>query len=104
MINNIVDAEPIGSNKPFDILIIATCTGNIVLKLASVNTDVLVLMAEKAHLRSLLSLVIAISANDGRMNIPAHRTFFQTKYVYFVLFGQGNLINKKNFQLQELMK
>ena len=51
-IHTIVQAEPIGPRKLFDILLIAPCTGNTLAKLAHGIADGPVTMAAKSHLRN----------------------------------------------------
>jgi dipicolinate synthase subunit B len=48
LIKTVVEAEPIGPGKLFDILIAAPCTGNTLAKLANGITDTTALMAIKA--------------------------------------------------------
>ena len=48
----IEQAEVIGPNDPFDVMVIAPCTGNTLAKLCNGITDSPVLMAAKAHLRN----------------------------------------------------
>ena len=62
--STIQQAEAVGPNKLFDVLIIAPCTGNTIAKLANGITDTPVLMAAKAHLRNNRPLIISISTND----------------------------------------
>lgn len=97
VIIDIVDAEPIGPQKLFDIMIIAPCTGNSLAKIANAINDTAVLMAAKAHLRNLKPLVLAISTNDGlSMNARNIGTLVNNKNVFFVPFGQDNPIQKPN--------
>ena len=65
IISTIVDAEPLGPSKLFDVLVIAPCTGNTTSKLANAMTESPVLMAAKAQMRNQRPLVLAISTNDG---------------------------------------
>ena len=48
----IAEAEHIGPQKLFDVLLVAPCTGNTLAKLANGITDTDVTMAAKAHLRN----------------------------------------------------
>lgn len=85
----IEEAEPIGPNDRFDLLLIAPCTGNTLAKLANGITDTPVLMAAKAHLRNQKPLVIFLSTNDALgMNFKNIGLLFHTKHVYFVPFTQ----------------
>jgi len=95
VIKTIEDAEPIGPQKMFDLLIIAPCTGNTMAKLAAGIIDTPVTMAAKSHLRNAYPLVIAPSTNDGlagaAKNIGALLNY---KNVYFVPFGQDDTEKK----------
>ncbi|MCQ1527940.1 dipicolinate synthase subunit B [Lutispora saccharofermentans] len=91
------DAEPIGPNSILDILVIAPCTGNTIAKLANAITDTPLLMAAKAHLRGMKPVVIGISTNDGLgMNAKNLGILLNTKYYYFVPFGQDSPYVKCN--------
>jgi len=96
-ITTIVDAEPIGPQKLFDILVIAPCSGNTLAKLANAITDTPVLMAAKAHLRNGRPVVVAVSTNDGLgMNARNIGTLLATKNIFMVPFGQDNAQVKAN--------
>ncbi len=104
-IKTIVDAEPIGPNKLFDILVVAPCTGNTLAKLANGITDTPALMAIKAHLRNQFPVVIAISTNDGLgLNAKNIATLLNTKNIYLVPFGQDNPSAKPNSLVAHLDK
>lgn len=93
----IQDAEPIGPTGYLDLLVILPCTGNTAAKLAGGITDTPVLMAAKAHLRNSKPLVISISTNDGlSMNMKNIGLLLNTKYIFFVPFGQDNWQKKPN--------
>ncbi|HHT64424.1 MAG: dipicolinate synthase subunit B [Bacillota bacterium] len=97
IISTIVEAEPVGPEKLFDVLVIAPCTGNTIAKLAHGITDTPVLMAAKATLRNGKPVVVAISTNDGlgfgALNIAM---LLNTKNIYLVPFGQDNPMTKNN--------
>ncbi|MHB9094457.1 MAG: dipicolinate synthase subunit B [Eubacteriales bacterium] len=97
IIKTIVEAEPIGPNKLFDIVVVAPCTGNTLAKLANGITDSPVLMAVKAHLRNRRPVVLAISTNDG-LGINARNIglLINMKNIYMVPFGQDNPTVKAN--------
>lgn len=104
-IKTIVDAEPIGPNKLFDVLVVAPCTGNTLAKLANGITDTPALMAIKAHLRNQRPVVIAVSTNDGLgLNAKNIATLLNTKNIYLVPFGQDNPIEKPNSLVAQLDK
>lgn len=95
IITSIVEAEQIGPNNPFDILVIAPCTGNTMAKLVNGITDSPVLMAAKAHLRNLKPVVIAISTNDGLgFNAANIGIMLNTKNIFLVPFGQDSPLAK----------
>lgn len=95
-ITSIVEAEPIGPKKMFDILAVCPCTGNTLAKLANGITDSTVTMAVKAHLRNNRPVVLAIATNDAlggsARNIGA---LLNTKNIFFVPFGQDDPIKKE---------
>ena len=97
VINSIVDAEPIGPKKMFDILAVAPCTSNTAAKLALGITDSPVTMAVKSHIRNARPVVIAMSTNDAlggaEKNIGVLRTL---KNYYFVPVYQDDPIKKPN--------
>lgn len=86
---SMVDVEPIGPQKLFDLIIVAPCTGNTLAKLALGITDTCVALACKAQLRNNRPVVIALSTNDGLgSNARNLGTLLNKKNVYFVPFGQ----------------
>jgi len=94
---SIVEVEPIGPQKLFDVVVVAPCTGNTVAKLANGITDGPVLMAAKAQLRNRRPVVIAISTNDGLgLNARNIGTLLNTRNVYLVPFGQDSPQHKPN--------
>ncbi|GAV23100.1 dipicolinate synthase subunit B [Carboxydothermus pertinax] len=102
-IKTITEAEPVGPQKLFDVLVIAPCTGNTMAKLANGITDSSVLMAAKAHLRNQRPLILAISTNDALgLNAKNLGVLLNTKNVYFVPFGQDNPKDKPNSLISNL--
>lgn len=72
-------------------------TGNTLAKLAGAITDTPVLMAAKANIRNGKPLVIGISTNDGLgLNAKNLAVLLNTKYCYFIPFGQDNPTTKRN--------
>ena len=103
VIKSIVEAEPIGPQKLFDVMIIAPCTGNTLAKLANGITDTPALMAAKAHLRNLRPVILAISTNDGLgINAKNLGLVLNMKNIYFVPFGQDNPLEKANSLMAHL--
>jgi dipicolinate synthase subunit B len=105
LIKTIVDAEPIGPGKLFDILVVAPCTGNTLAKLANGITDTPALMAIKAHLRNDRPVVIAVSTNDGLgFNAKNIAVLLNTKNVFMVPFGQDKPVAKPNSLVAKMDK
>lgn len=97
VIHTIVDAEPIGPKKMFDILIVAPCTGNTISRLACDIIDTPVTMAVKSHLRNLRPVVIGISTNNALSgNAENIGRLLNRKHYYFVPVRQDNPITKPN--------
>ena len=93
----IKDAEPIGPKSFLDVLIIAPCTGNTLSKLANGITDTPVLMAAKAHLRTLKPLVLCLASNDALgMSFKNIGLITNCSNVYMVPFGQDDYVKKPN--------
>lgn len=90
-IDSMVDAEPTGQKKTFDVFLIAPCTGNSLARFANAFTDSPVLMAAKGTLRNERPVVLAISSNDVLSgNAPNLAAVLLRKNVYLVPFGQDN--------------
>lgn len=88
-IDSIVDAEPIGPKKMFDIMVVAPCTGNTLAKLAHSVTDTSVTMAVKSHLRQEKPVVLAVSTNDALSGSAANLgTLLNRKHYFFVPMRQ----------------
>ena len=96
-IHTIVQAEPIGPKKLFDILVIAPCTGNTLSKLAHGIADGPVTMAAKSHLRNGRPVLVAVSTNDA-LGTAAENIgkLMARKQYFFVPFRQDDPINKPN--------
>lgn len=103
IIHTIVDAEPIGPKKMFDIMLIAPCTGNTLAKLNYGITDTAVTMAAKAHIRNGRPLAIAISTNDALgaagQNIGA---MLNKRNVYFVPMRMDDYDKKPRSMVADL--
>lgn len=97
VISSIPDAERIGPNKLFDIMLIAPCTGNTLAKIANSIVDTTVTMAAKSHRRNLKPLVLSIATNDGLGNSACNiGKVINQKNIYLVPFGQDDHKNKPN--------
>lgn len=97
VMTTITEAERVGPEKLFDVLVIAPCTGNTLAKLANGITDTAVTMAAKAHLRNGRPLCIGFSTNDGlSATLQNIGVLMVRKGVYFVPFHQDDHISKPN--------
>lgn len=101
-IHTIVQAEPIGPKKLFDILVIAPCTGNTLAKLAHGIADGPVTMAAKSHLRNGRPVLIAVSTNDA-LGAAAENIgkLMARKHYYFVPFRQDDPQKKPRSMVAE---
>ncbi|MCL2598714.1 MAG: dipicolinate synthase subunit B [Firmicutes bacterium] len=103
IIDTIVDAEPIGPNKPFDIMLVAPCTGNTLAKMAHGIVDTPVLMAVKAHTRNDLPVVLAVATNDALSHAGQNLgKLLDTRYHYFVPMGQDDPKQKPRSMVADL--
>lgn len=97
VIHTIPEAEPIGPQKLFDVLVISPCTGNTLAKLASGVTDTAVPLAAKAHLRNARPLVIGVSTNDALAAASKNiGLLMNCKNVYFIPMSQDDPVKKPN--------
>lgn len=104
-IKTIVDAEPIGTSKGFDLMLVAPCTGNTLAKIAYGITDTPVTMAVKAHLRNNRPVVLSVSSNDALgANAKNIGMLLNTKNIYFVPFGQDAPTKKTNSLIADTTK
>lgn len=105
IITSVVDAEPIGPKKLYDILLVAPCTGNTIAKLANGITDTSVTLACKAHLRNQRPLVIFLSTNDAlSINAKNVGLLLNMKNIFFVPFSQDDPIKKSNSLISDEAK
>ena len=96
-VSSIVEAEHVGPEKLFDLLIVAPCAGNTLAKLANGITDTAVLMATKAHLRNQRPVLLAIATNDGLgLNAKNIGILLATRHIFLVPFGQDDPHEKPN--------
>lgn len=96
-ITSIAEAEPLGTSRPLDVMLVAPCTGNTLAKIAHGITDTPVTMAVKAHLRGNRPVVLAIASNDSlAANARNIGRLLNTKNIYFVPFGQDAPSQKPN--------
>lgn len=89
IIDTIVDAEPVGPKRMFDIMLIAPCSGNTLAKLANGIVDSAVTLAAKSHLRNARPLLIGVSTNDALAGAGKNiGTLLNYKNYYFIPMGQ----------------
>lgn len=94
---NMIEIEPIWTQKLLDILLVAPCTGNTLAKLANGITDGSVLFSIKAQLRNQRPVVLGITTNDGlSMNAKNIGLLLNVKNLYMIPFGQDNPTGKPN--------
>lgn len=104
-ITTIVDAEPIGPKKLFDLVIVAPCTGNTLAKLANGITDTPVLMACKSLLRNSRPVLLAVSTNDALGNNAKNiGVLINTKNIFLVPFTQDSPSTKQNSMVANMEK
>ncbi|HBL40104.1 MAG TPA: dipicolinate synthase subunit B [Ruminococcaceae bacterium] len=95
IIHTIVQAEPIGPKKMFDLLLVEPCTGNTLGKLANGITDTAVTMACKSHLRTARPLLLAVSTNDALSgSAKSIGALMSRSSVFFVPMRQDNSAEK----------
>ncbi|MCU9612053.1 dipicolinate synthase subunit B [Caldibacillus lycopersici] len=103
VIDNIVDAEPLGPQNPLDCMVIAPLTGNSMSKMANALTDSPVLMAAKATMRNHRPVVLGISTNDALgLNGVNLMRLIAAKDIYFIPFGQDDPINKPKSMVSDM--
>lgn len=104
-IKTIDQAERIGPEKMFDLLIIAPCTGNTLSKLSLGIIDATVPMAAKAHLRNSRPLLLAIASNDAlSVGLRHIGSLTLRKNIFFVPFGQDDPFQKPTSLIADFSK
>ncbi|WP_068672352.1 dipicolinate synthase subunit B [Oceanobacillus sp. Castelsardo] len=97
VITSMPDAEPLGPDKPLDCMVIAPLTGNSMAKFANGITDNPVLMAAKSTIRNQNPVVLSVTTNDALgLNGVNLMRLLNSKYIFFVPFGQDNPMKKPN--------
>jgi dipicolinate synthase subunit B len=105
ILETLVEVEPIGPKKLFDLVIIAPCTGNTLAKLALGITDTPVVMAAKSHLRNSRPVLIAISTNDAlAANAKNLGLLLNTRNIYFVPYRQDDFTGKSTSIVADMNK
>ena len=94
-IKTLQQAERVGPEKMFDVMLIYPCTGNTAAKLANGINDDASTMAVKSHLRNGNPVVVAISTNDAMSGSAENiGKLLNRRNYYFVPFRQDNPITK----------
>ncbi len=105
VISSIVEAEPIGPKRMFDLLLVCPCTGNTLAKLANGITDSTVTMAVKAHLRNNKPVVLSIATNDALGGSAKNiGLLLNMKNIYFTPFRQDDPIKKEKSIIADFSK
>lgn len=90
-VDSIVEAEPIGPKKMFDVLVVAPASGNTLAKINWGIVDGTVPMAVKSHIRNDRPVVLALSTNDALGAAAQNIGMLQNKRnFYFVPYGQDD--------------
>ena len=101
----IAEAEPIGTKKLLDALVIAPCTGNTLAKLSHGIADTPVTMAAKSHLRNGRPVLIAVSTNDALSGAAENiGKLLARKNYYFIPFGQDDPAGKPNSMVADFSR
>lgn len=102
-LTTLVEVEPIGPQKLFDVVIVAPCTGNTFAKLALGISDTSVTLACKAQLRNNRPVVLGISTNDAlSANARNLGILLNKKNIYFVPFGQDAPETKQTSMISKM--
>jgi dipicolinate synthase subunit B len=102
---SIEQAEPIGPERMFDILVIAPCTSNTMAKLALGITDTPVTMAAKSHLRNSRPVLIALATNDALgASLKNIGILAGYRNYYFVPFAQDDVTQKPRSAVADFTK
>ena len=95
IIHTITQAEPVGPQKMFDILVVEPCTGNTLGKLAGGITDTAVTMACKSHLRNSRPLLLVVSTNDALgSSARSIGQLLNYRNIFFVPLRQDDSVKK----------
>ena len=94
-IETLQGAEPLGPKNMADAMVIATCTGSTLAKLAHGISDTPVTLGAKSMLRSGKPVVLAISTNDGlAASFENLAILLNRKHYYIVPFAQDDYLKK----------
>ena len=99
VLHTLVDTEPIGPKRMFDLLIVSPCTGNTLGKIASGIYDTPVTLAVKSHLRNMRPVLIGVSTNDAlRISAKSIGTLLAYRHFFFIPMKQDDF-EKKPFSV-----
>lgn len=105
VLKTIQEVEPFGPKVTLDLLVVASCTGNTLAKLAAGIADTSVTFACKAHLRNGRPIVLAVSTNDGLAAAARNiGDLLNRKHYFFVPFGQDDPRKKPTSLISDLTK
>lgn len=97
LIKTIVEAELIGPNNPYDIMLIVPMSATACSRLYYGHYDCPLTLAAKAMIRNRKNVVIGFASNDG-LGMSGKNLFalLNQKNIYAVPFGQDDAIRKPN--------
>lgn len=97
IIKSITEAELIGPNNPYDIMLIAPMSATACSRLYYGHYDCPLTLAAKAMIRNRKNVVIGFASNDG-LGMSGKNLFalMNQKYIYVVPFGQDDAKRKPN--------
>ncbi len=95
ILRTVTDAEPIGPQALFDVLVVAPCTSNTLAKIAHGITDGVVPMAVKSHLRNARPVVLGLASNDALSASAVNWASLLTRRdIYFLPMAQDAPLQK----------
>lgn len=96
IIHNIVEAEKVGPQNSYDIMVIAPMTATVAAKLVNGIYDHPVTLAAKAMIRNRKNVVFGIASNDGLgISGPNIMRLLAMKYMYAIPFRQDAPFKKE---------
>lgn len=96
IIHTIAEAEKVGPENAFDIMVIAPMTATVVNRLANGLYDHPVTLAAKAMIRNRRNVVFGIATNDGLgISGPSILRLMNMKYLYVIPFRQDAPFEKE---------
>ena len=96
VVSTIVEAEPTGPKKLYDVVLVVPCTGNTMAKISNSISDTAVSLAVKSHLRNNRPVVLGVSSNDALGgNAKNIGELLNMKNIYFIPFFQDDPVEKE---------